>query len=167
MSVPDGFGAAAPAAPGRVLAIDFGTRRIGLALSDPNRIIAQPLGFVACGQPTDDVRRIVRLARQNEVTVLVIGLPLSMDGAPREAAAAARAFAARLHQASGLPVHEWDERLTSVAAERLLVAGGVRRQRRREVVDQTAACLVLQAYLDHDRGSAGQPADATAPAEEP
>ena len=133
-----GGGTAETARPmGRILALDLGSRRIGVALSDPMRIIAQPHGTVNRKRPTDDVRRIVRICGEYEAVEVVVGLPLSMDGEVREPAEAAQAFASRLADASGLPVHLWDERLTTVAAERALIESGMRRNKRREVIDQT------------------------------
>jgi putative pre-16S rRNA nuclease len=133
---------------GRVLAVDPGSRRVGVAVSDPTGTIATPLAAVPA-EPADTlVERLAVLAREQEATRLVVGLPRRMDGSQGPEAKAARALAGELRQATGLPVELVDERLTSVAAERALLAGGASRARRRELSDQVAATLILQSYLD-------------------
>jgi putative Holliday junction resolvase len=136
---------------GRVLAIDLGQARLGLAVSDPLGITAQPLGTVErSASPRIDLARIAALVAEREVTTVVVGLPLQMSGKEGLQAAGAREFAARLaaRLARGVDVRLWDERLTTVEAERLLVAADVRRSRRKHVVDTVAAVLILQSFLD-------------------
>jgi len=132
----------------RVLAVDPGSRRVGLALSDPTGTIAQPLTTVDA-EPYDTLAaRLAEAARQNEATRIVVGLPLQLDGSTGDAARSARALAHALRGASGLPVELVDERLTTALAERSMIAGGVRRGRRRATIDRVAATLLLQSYLD-------------------
>jgi len=135
---------------GRVLGLDLGQARIGVALSDPARRIAVPIGTIHTGAP-EDVKAIAALVREHEVSAIVVGHPLSMSGDAGEAADHAEKFAEALGGFLGIPVHLQDERLSTVQAERDLAARGMRGRERREVVDQTAATLILQAYLDRTR----------------
>jgi len=132
----------------RVLAVDPGTRRVGVAVSDPTGTIAQPLTSVPAEPAATLVARLSALAREREAERVVVGLPRRMDGGMGPEAKAARALADDLRRATGLPVALVDERLTSVAAERALLAGGASRARRKQLSDQVAAALILQAYLD-------------------
>jgi putative pre-16S rRNA nuclease len=138
---------ATEAAPGPVLGLDLGQSRIGVAVSDPDRRVAVPVGTVHTGAP-EDVKAIAALVRDHGVTEIVVGHPVLMSGAPGTAAHHAERFAEALRGFLGLPVHLQDERLTTVQAERGLAAAGVRGRARRAVVDQSAAALILQAYLD-------------------
>ena len=133
-----------------VLALDLGQSRIGVAISDPGGRFAVPLGTVRTGPP-EDVKAIAAMVRDHGVGSVVVGHPLSMSGQPGEAADHAERFAEALRGFLGIPVHLQDERLTTVQAERELAARGIGRRERREVVDQTAATLILQAYLDAHR----------------
>jgi putative Holliday junction resolvase len=133
---------------GRVLAVDPGSQRVGIALSDPGATIAQPLMALPAKPLESLAERLTELARQHDATELVVGLPRRMDGALGPEALDAKALAARLRRLSGLRVTLVDERLTSVAAERALLATGTKRARRRQLSDQVAAALILQAYLD-------------------
>jgi putative Holliday junction resolvase len=135
----------------RVMAVDPGSRRVGVAVSDPTATIAQPLSTVAAEPAATLVQRLAALAREQEVARLVVGLPRRMDGGQGPEAKAARALADDLRRATGLPVTLVDERLTSVAAERALLAGGASRARRRQLSDQVAAALILQSHLDAAR----------------
>jgi putative Holliday junction resolvase len=132
---------------GRVLALDPGTRRIGVALSDLLRITAQPFGVLDAGAP-DLMARIGGLIEEQEVDEIVIGLPVGLNGSEGPAAAAAREFAAEVAASTGLPVVLQDERFSSVTAERVLLEAGVRRSGRKRVRDRVAAAVFLQAYLD-------------------
>lgn len=146
---------------GRVLGVDLGTRRIGLALSDPLGVMASPLAVIERrGDVAADHRAILEAAREAEADRIVVGLPLSLSGRAGPAArAAATEVAALADAAGGLPVETYDERLTTVTAERALAAGGVRGQARRRVVDKVAAAVMLQAWLDGrpGRGLSGDP----------
>jgi len=134
----------------RRLGVDPGERRIGLALSDEDGRVAMPLRTVVRqGDGAEAVRAIAEEARRSEVCEIVVGLPLALDGTEGISARRSRAFAARVGRLASVPVVMWDERLTTAAAERSLREAGVRGKRRREVVDQAAATLLLQTYLDH------------------
>jgi putative Holliday junction resolvase len=137
----------------RVLAVDPGSKRVGLAVSDPTGTIAQGLSTVPA-EPADSlVSRLAGIAQAQEARRIIVGLPLRMNGRHGPEAAAAQKLASALRKASGLPVDLVDERLTTVAAERSLIAGGVRREKRKLSVDKVAATLLLQAHLDRKHGS--------------
>ena len=138
----------------RVLAIDPGSVRLGLAVSDPSGAIAQPLSVLSRRSEAEDLRVLTELVREHEVGQIVIGLPRMMNGRLESAALEAQAFGARVGQATGRPVAYWDERLTSVAAERYLIEQGKRRGKRRQEIDRMAATLLLQGYLDYQRRGA-------------
>lgn len=134
---------------GRVLAIDYGTRRIGLAVSDPLGITAQPLPARLREGNKKDVEAIAAVAAEREVARIVFGLPLHMSGDEGKMAEAARKFVALLVERTGLPADPYDERLSSVAVERHLIDAGVSREKRKEVRDSLSAVLILQGYLAH------------------
>lgn len=137
----------------RVLAIDFGERRIGLALSDPTATIAQPLdGLQRRLGKRPPVARILEIVEANDVDRIVVGLPLALDASDTEWTAEVREFAAKLAARSGRPVYLLDERLTSVMAERAVRSLGLPRgeRERKERVDRAAAMIILQAFLDRD-----------------
>ena len=136
---------------GRVLAIDPGSRRVGVAVSDPSATIAQPLSVIAASPEATLVQRLAALAREEEASELVVGLPRRLDGSLGPEAQAARSLADELRRATGLAVTLVDERLTSAAAERALLSGGVSRARRRQLSDQVAATMILQSFLDSVR----------------
>jgi putative holliday junction resolvase len=136
---------------GRVLGVDLGTRRIGLALSDPGRHIASPfLVLQRAKQQVDDHRSIVAAARENEVVAIVVGLPISLSGELGPAARATLEEVEALRHTAGtdLPVEAYDERLTTVSAERSLNEARMTREARRRVVDKVAAAVMLQAWLE-------------------
>jgi len=135
----------------RILAIDPGSKRVGVALSDPTATIAQALMTMPAEPAATLASRIVEVARENEAGRIVVGLPKRLDGSRGPEARAAQVLADAIRTESGLPVELVDERLTTVAAERSLVAGGVRRDKRRLSVDRVAATLLLQAHLDRRR----------------
>lgn len=135
--------------PGRVLAIDLGDVRIGLALSDPLGITAQPLPTLRSTGTRNDLTRICAVIQAHEVRTVVVGLPLLLSGADGVRAVAARRIAERLRgRLPGTAVELWDERLTSREAERTMIAGGARRGKRKQTIDALAAVLILQAYLE-------------------
>ena len=135
----------------RVLALDVGDRRIGLAVSDPTGLLASPIGAVDRG-PTD-VDDILRTAIDNDAAEIVVGLPLTLSGESREQAGKVRRFIRDLRAKTDLPVNAIDERLSTVQAQRLLrdSGGGRRRSRDRGRIDAAAAAVILQAYLDSRR----------------
>jgi putative Holliday junction resolvase len=139
----------------RILAVDPGSKRVGLALSDPTGTIAQALATVPAEPVQSLATRLAEIARSHEAERIVVGLPRRMDGTRGPEAVAAGVLADRLRRASGRPVELVDERLTTVAAERSLIAGGVRREKRRQSVDRVAATLLLQAHLDRRRNARG------------
>jgi putative Holliday junction resolvase len=142
------------AASGRVLGVDLGDVRIGVAISDDARRVAVTLGTVHVGRPPGELKAIAGLVRENDVAVVVVGLPLSLDGSRGPRAGLAEAFAEGLRAIVPVPVELHDERLTTVEAERGLRAAGVPGRDRRAVVDAEAARILLQSWLETDRGSA-------------
>jgi putative Holliday junction resolvase len=135
--------------PGRVLALDLGDARIGLALSDPLGITAQPVGKIDSRGVAADLRRIRALIDEHQAVEVVVGLPLRLSGEAGPRAEQAREFARRLAESvPRVSVELWDERLTTAEVERAMIRGNVRRRRRREVIDSLAAVLILQSYLD-------------------
>ena len=133
----------------RILAIDPGTKRVGVAVSDPTETIAQALTTVPA-EPLDTLpARLAEIARTQDASRVIVGLPRRLDGSYGPEAAAARSLAAALRKAAHLPVELVDERLTSVMAERAMVAGGMKREKRRQAADRVAATLLLQSHLDH------------------
>ncbi len=140
---------------GRTLGLDYGERRIGVAVSDPLGVMASAVQTLERVSWKADLKRISDLARQHEARRIVVGLPLEMDGTRGERVRIAEVFMTRVRAATGLPVVPWDERLTTVQAERSLLEGDVSRARRREVIDQVAAVILLQAYLDSRRQGSG------------
>ncbi len=140
---------------GRVLALDVGSRRLGIAVSDPTGTLATPLLTLPRRGPAEDASTIGRLAAEHAATVVVAGLPVSLSGREGPAARSVRAYVDELRELlPELAFELADERLSTVTAERALVAGGVRRRARRDVVDQVAASVFLQAWLDARRRAA-------------
>ncbi len=135
----------------RILAVDPGSKRVGLALSDPTATIAQALATLPAEPAATLAARIVLVARSSEAARVVVGLPRRLDGTHGPEAKAAQALAGAIRKESGLPVEMVDERLTTVAAERSLIAGGMRREKRRLSLDRVAATIMLQAHLDRRR----------------
>ncbi len=131
----------------RIAALDVGEARIGVAVSDELGITAQGLGVVRRVGGRRDLEALAALLAPYAPSRLVVGLPLDMRGTEGTAAARVRAFAERAAAHLALPLDYWDERLTTVAAERALLEADVSRRRRREVVDKVAATLILQGYL--------------------
>ena len=132
----------------RILALDHGTRRIGVAVSDETRTIAQPLEYIPAEPFAGFLDRLKQLIREKEVDLILIGLPRNMDGSYGPAAEKVQTFVGVLANAITIPIKTWDERLTSVQANRVLIQGGARRDKRKQKVDQTAAAILLQSFLD-------------------
>jgi putative Holliday junction resolvase len=142
----------------RVLGIDVGEQRIGVAVSDPSGLLSTPHGTVR--RTGRAAAEIADLARDLEAEVIVVGLPLKMKGGGEGAqAAAVRAFAADLARATALPLEFYDERLTTVMAERSLIASGLRREKRKQQIDAVAAAIILQSWLDRRRLAAAREAE--------
>ena len=131
----------------RILALDYGTKRIGVALSDELGWTAQPLETFERRTLDRDVAHIAALVNTHEVGQVVLGFPLQLDGREGPAVMAMREFASRLEQGLPVPVVLWDERLTTKAAEDLLIAADVSRKKRKGTVDRVAAAILLQSYL--------------------
>lgn len=131
--------------------MDPGSKRVGVAVSDPTETIAQPLATVPAEPRATLATRLAAIANERETGRIVVGLPRRMDGSEGPEAKAARELASELRRASNLQVELVDERLTTAQAERAMVAAGARRARRRESIDQVAATLLLQSHLDSRR----------------
>jgi putative Holliday junction resolvase len=132
----------------RMLALDHGTRRIGVAVSDEMKMIASPLEYIPA-EPLDKViERIQQLIREKDVELILVGMPRNMDGTFGPAAEKVNDFIASLAPHITTPIKTWDERLTSVMANRALLEGNVRRDQRKQKVDKMAAAILLQSYLD-------------------
>ena len=127
----------------RILGVDHGRQRIGLAISDETGTVAQSIGYVRA-----NISEVIRVATERQAGKFVVGLPCRLDGTASEQTALTAAFVAALERATTLPVARWDERLTTAQATRVLIEGNVRRKDRKEKVDQLAAQLMLQNYLD-------------------
>lgn len=139
----------------RYLALDIGSRRIGVAVSDELGLTAQPvLTLERRRNRREDLRSLARLCRRFGVAGIVVGNPLHLSGEPGARAAKTQAFAAELGEVTGLPIHMWDERLTTREAHQILYEAGHARQKHREVVDQVAATLILQSFLNEKQGLA-------------
>ena len=133
---------------GRILGLDVGARRIGIAVSDPLGLTAQGLATLQRRNRRNDFVELRKVLDQHEVREIVVGNPLRMSGESGTQADKMAAFAAQLQQTFSLPVHLWDERLTTAEAHRLLDETGIRNSRRKEVIDKMAAVLILQSFLD-------------------
>jgi|SRR5579884_434074 len=132
----------------RTLALDHGTVRVGLALSDELGMIAQPLDFLPAEPAEKLLARLKEIIAEKQVGLLLVGMPRNMDGTYGPAAEKVKEFVEQLKSAVDLPVRTWDERLTSAQANRLLIQADVRRDARKQKVDKTAAAILLQSYLD-------------------
>ena len=132
----------------RILAIDHGSKRKGIAVSDELKMIAQPLEYILA-EPSDKfLARLNELITDKEVELILVGMPRNMDGSYGHAALKVQDFVEVLKGAVCVPIKMWDERLTSAQANRLLIQGNVRRDKRKEQVDKMAAAILLQSYLD-------------------
>ncbi len=133
---------------GRILALDLGRKRIGLALSDPLGISAQGLETLQRTAIREDIAAIEALAREHDVKLILLGHPLNMKGDEGRQAVYTREFAEKLRERTGLPVKFWDERLTSKEAERVLKQSGISIEKRAKAVDRLAAVILLASFLD-------------------
>jgi putative holliday junction resolvase len=151
--------AANPRSTGVILAIDYGKKRLGLALSDEHGVTSRPYATWTRINRRRDLARLRELVRLEEVRLIVVGLPLHLDGAPSEMSAEARSFAARVGKALGIPVEMMDERLSSWEAKKTLAAGNSGKPSRhgssdrpestRKALDDVAAAIILRDYLEH------------------
>ena len=132
----------------RILALDHGTKRIGVAVSDETKIIAQPLEYILTEPFAAFLERLKKIIIEKEIEFILIGQPRNMDGSYGPAALKVEAFVGVLKTAITVPIKMWDERLTSTMANKALIQGGVRRDQRKEKVEKMAAAILLQSYLD-------------------
>ena len=132
----------------RTMGLDLGTVRIGVSLSDVMGWIAQPAVVIRRKDDESDFAEIERIIEENEVSEIVIGLPMNMDGSLGPMAEKVQKFTKELEERFNKPVYEWDERLSSVAAERVLIESNMRRDKRKHVIDKVAAAYILQGFLD-------------------
>jgi putative pre-16S rRNA nuclease len=132
----------------RILALDYGTKRVGVAVSDELKMIAQPLEFIPAEPFADFLKRLKEIVHEKEIELILVGMPRNMDGSYGPAALKVEAFVAALKGALTIPIETLDERLTSVQANRFLIQANVRRDKRKQKVDKTAAAILLQSYLD-------------------
>ena len=135
------------------MGLDFGEKYIGVAVSDGLGITAQGLGRIARSSPRADLDKIRELIKEHGVEKLIVGLPRRMDGTLGAQAEAVMNFVEKLRGALGLEVGTWDERLTTVEAERAMIRGDLSRKRRKKIIDKLSAVLILQSYLDHLQSS--------------
>ena len=135
----------------RILGIDYGTRRLGLALSDEGEILASPLPVCVRTTIKEDLHFLAGLIREKQVGKIILGLPLNMDGSQGEMARVVQEFADELRSECNVPVVLFDERLTTSEAERVLVHADISRKKRKNLRDGLAAVLILQGYLDSQR----------------
>jgi len=133
----------------RILAIDHGTKRMGIAISDELMVLAQPLEYIPAEPFAEFLARLKELLIEKEVGLVLVGLPRNMNGSYGPAALKVQEFVAALSGAVTVPIKTWDERLTSAQANRFLIEGNVRREKRKEKVDAMAAAIILQSYLDN------------------
>ena len=135
---------------GRILGLDYGTVRIGVALSDPVGMLAKPLPFIPATPWREAVAQLQTLCETEKVTDVVVGLPINMDGTEGDSVKGARRLGERVAEQTGLPVTYIDERLTSAAAERIMLEDDTSRRKRKQKVDSLAASILLQNYLDRN-----------------
>ncbi len=132
----------------RKMGIDYGDRRIGVALSDLLCIISSPYEMFINKGEEESIRHLDKIIKENDVDEVVMGLPLNMDGTEGERAILHKAFGEKLANFSNVKVHYVDERLTSAEAEEILISSGVRREKRKELIDKLSAQIILQTFID-------------------
>jgi putative Holliday junction resolvase len=136
------------------MGVDVGSKRIGLAMSDPGAVIATGVGVLdATGETEADAERVAAVAKTHGAGRVVVGLPRLLSGEEGDAAEQARTFAGALEKAAGVPIELWDERLTTAQAEKAMIGADASREERRARIDKVAAALILQSYLDAHHGS--------------
>lgn len=132
----------------RVMGLDFGEKRIGVAMSDPMGILASPLTVIETESSERAVDRIISLTQEHEVERIIVGLPRSLDGTEGKQAQAALSFIEILKGSVAIPVETWDERFSTVAASRMMREAGVKKGKKKKPLDSAAAAIILQNYLD-------------------
>jgi putative Holliday junction resolvase len=133
---------------GALIGLDLGSKTIGIAASDPDRRLATPVGTIRRKSPAADTERLLALAAERQAVAFILGLPLNMNGSEGPRAQSTRAFARNLAKHTELPIALWDERLSTAAVERQLIAADASRRRRAAVIDAHAAAFILQGALD-------------------
>lgn len=135
----------------RILGLDIGTKRIGVSISDELGFTAQGVKTLETRGHNNDIKSIVKLVNDLNVTEIVVGMPYNMDGSEGPQAQKAQAMIEELAEVAGVPVFKWDERMSTMAAERMLLEADLSRAKRRKVIDKVAATIILQGYLDSKR----------------
>lgn len=132
----------------RIMGLDVGSKTIGIALSDPDRIVSQPFSVIKRTEEDEDIKELCRIIGDKEVSLIVVGLPKRTDGSLGKSAMQVMEFAEALKEAVSVPVVTWDERFSTTAAERSLIFSNVSRQKRKGVIDSVAASIILDNYMD-------------------
>jgi len=132
----------------RILGLDVGSKRIGVAVSDPDGILAVPLVVIEYGAEDSVYDRIFDLVEQHSVGLIVVGMPRSLDGNLGNQAERVKGFISTLSKRTGLPIETWDERFSTVSARKMMQEAGTKRSRRKKHIDELAATIILQGYLD-------------------
>lgn len=135
----------------RLLGVDFGLKRVGLAVCDCQFILATPLPVVYTHSMRESIDKVAALAKEKDVGGIVVGLPLNLDGSESLQSGRVRAFAKNLSKVAGLPVELIDERLSTIEADGLLESAGVKKSERHKFIDSAAATVILQSYIDSKR----------------
>jgi putative Holliday junction resolvase len=135
----------------RILGLDIGSKRIGVAISDELGFTAQGLETISCKSPEEDAAAIFRLTEKYGAEEIVVGIPFNMNGTEGQQVEKVRATIQTIKQQVTIPIREWDERLSTAAAERVLIEADMSRSKRRKVIDKLAAVLILQGYLDRQK----------------
>ncbi|NLS45073.1 MAG: Holliday junction resolvase RuvX [Firmicutes bacterium] len=135
----------------RIIGLDIGSKTIGVALSDPCRIVSQPFSVIKRTDIRHDIDQVSKIVHDKEVSLIVVGLPLRTDGTRGESAVKTIEFVKRLKRRISVPVVTWDERYSTVAAERILITADLSRQKRKGVIDSVAAAIILDGYLHYLR----------------
>lgn len=133
---------------GRLLGVDFGTKRVGIAISTADQTIASPLDLFVRQNPQLDGRHFLTLIEEYQVKAIILGLPIHLDGSESIKSKESRKYGRWLRQLTGLPVRFWDERVTSVAAEDFLLAANLTREQRKKRIDMVAAQIILQSFIE-------------------
>ena len=137
----------------RTLGLDVGEKRIGVALSDSEGILATALTVIERKSDDTALKNVITLAEEHEVERIVVGLPISLDGSMGPQAKRVQSFADALNERTELPVVTWDERFSTYDAERVLIEAGLKRDKRKKRLDSVAAAFILQGYIDREKGS--------------
>lgn len=137
----------------RIMGLDVGEKTIGIALSDENSIIASPFSTIGRRSVSKDFEDLKRIISEQDVAIIVVGMPINMDGTVGKRADSVNRFIGLLRGFTGLQVHPWDERFSTKAVERVLIDGDLSRHKRKKVVDKLAASYILQGYLDSIAGA--------------